>query len=148
MMDIIEAYLLEKKIGFAEIRGSTRNRREEIERFKNDPSCEVFVGSLQAAGAGIELTAASVVIHYDRWWNPAKENQATDRVHRMGQSRGVHVLKLITKKTIEERIHALIQKKNELFESVIGFDEQDHIKTLNRQELLELVKSIEKDIEL
>jgi len=147
MMDLIERYLSSKKICYAEIRGSTRNRRQEIERFKNDPSCLVFVASLQAAGAGIELTSASVVIHYDRWWNPAKENQATDRVHRIGQSRGVHVFKLVTKKTIEERIHNIIQDKNKLFESIITYDEQDEIKMLSRKELLELIKIIEKDIE-
>ncbi|MBM3207752.1 MAG: SWF/SNF helicase family protein, partial [Chlamydiae bacterium] len=148
MMDLIEKYLQMKNIGYAEIRGSTRNRREEIERFRNDPSCMVFVASLQAAGAGIELTSASVVIHYDRWWNPAKENQATDRVHRIGQSRGVHVFKLVTKKTIEERIHDIINKKNKLFESIITYDEQDEVKMLSRNELLELIKIIEKDIEL
>lgn len=147
MMDMIEKYLSMNKIGYAEIRGSTRNRRGEIERFKDDPSCEVFVASLQAAGAGIELTSASVVIHYDRWWNPAKENQATDRVHRIGQSRGVQVFKLVTKKSVEERIDELIEKKTKLFESVIGFDAQDHIKSLSRQELIELVNLLEKDIE-
>jgi SNF2 family DNA or RNA helicase len=147
MMDMIEMYLQKNQIGFAEIRGSTKNRREEIERFRKDPSCEVFVASLQAAGSGIELTSASVVIHYDRWWNPARENQATDRVHRMGQNRGVQVFKLVTKKSVEERIHELIEKKTKLFESVIGFDDQEHIKGLSRQELLELLKVLEKDIE-
>jgi hypothetical protein len=147
MMDMIEMYLKKNQIGFAEIRGSTKNRREEIERFRKDPSCEVFVASLQAAGSGIELTSASVVIHYDRWWNPARENQATDRVHRLGQNRGVQVFKLVTKKSVEERIHELIEKKTELFESVIGFDDQEHIKGLSRQELLELLKVLEKDIE-
>ena len=88
MLDIIENYLTEQSIEFASIRGSTRNRGEEIERFNRDPNCRVFVGSLQAAGLGIDLTAASVVIHYDRWWNAARENQATDRIHRIGQTRG------------------------------------------------------------
>ncbi|MEI8329657.1 MAG: DEAD/DEAH box helicase [Chlamydiia bacterium] len=147
MMDMIEKYLTLENIGFAEIRGSTRNRREPIERFRNDPHCEVFVGSLQAAGSGIELTAASVVIHYDRWWNPAKENQATDRVHRIGQQRGVQVFKFVTKKSVEERIHELIEKKNKLFESVIGYDAQDQMKTMSRQELLEFVAHLEKDLE-
>lgn len=147
MMDMIEKYLTLEKIGFAEIRGSTRNRREAIERFRDDPQCEVFVASLQAAGSGIELTAASVVIHYDRWWNPAKENQATDRVHRIGQQRGVQVFKFVTKKSVEERIHELIEKKNRLFASVVGYDPQDQIKTLSRQEMLELVAHLEKDID-
>ena len=140
MLDIIESYLTENQIGFAAIRGSTRNRKAEVERFQNDPHCTVFVGSLQAAGVGIDLIAASFVIHYDRWWNPAKENQATDRVHRMGQSRGVQVFKMVTLHTIEEHIHHLIEKKLGLIERVVGFDEQNELKTLARGDLLELVR--------
>ena len=87
-----------------------------------------------AGGVGIDLTAASVVIHYDRWWNPAKENQATDRVHRIGQNRGVQVFKLVTKDTIEEHIHDLIEKKKGLFEEVIGVEDQ--IQYLSREELV------------
>ncbi len=146
MLDIIEMHLKEKNIGFAGIRGNTQNRKLQLENFKNDPKCEVFVASLQAAGVGIELTSASVVIHYDRWWNPARENQATDRVHRMGQSRGVQVFKLVTKNSIEEHIHNLIEKKAHLMESIVGFDEHDQVKSLNKQELLELMSLLEKDI--
>jgi superfamily II DNA or RNA helicase len=147
MLDIIELYLKEKKIGFAGIRGSTRNRKEQLERFKEDPKCEVFVASLQAAGVGIDLVSASVVIHYDRWWNPAKENQATDRVHRIGQKRGVQVFKMVTKNTIEEHIHRLIEKKLGLMEGVIGFDEHDRIKGLDREELVELLRLMNQDIQ-
>lgn len=148
MLDILGKYLKSQGIEYAEIRGSTRNRGEQIERFQKDPECEVFLGSLQAAGVGIDLTAASVVIHYDRWWNPAKENQATDRVHRIGQSRGVQVFKLVTKKTIEERIHNLIEEKKGLLEDVVGFDDQDVIKHFTKQELLSLLKEIEEDLSL
>ena len=143
MLDIIESYLKEHKIGYAAIRGSTRDRKEQVERFRDDPNCIVFVGSLQAAGVGIDLISASVVIHYDRWWNPAKENQATDRVHRMGQSRGVQVFKMVARGTVEEHIHNLIEKKLGLMEHVIGFDEQDQLKTLSRDDLLELLKLME-----
>ncbi|MBS0654253.1 MAG: DEAD/DEAH box helicase, partial [Verrucomicrobia bacterium] len=80
MLDIMELHLKKKKIGYAQIRGQTKNRADEVGRFQKDPACMVFLGSLQAAGLGIDLTAASIVIHYDRWWNPARENQATDRV--------------------------------------------------------------------
>lgn len=139
MLDIIGMHLRTHKIPFAEIRGSTRDRKEQVERFDKDPKCEVFLGSLQAAGVGIDLIAASVVIHYDRWWNPAKENQATDRVHRMGQKRGVQVFKLVTKNTIEEHIHMLIERKLSLARGVIGFDDQDQIKGLEREELIELL---------
>lgn len=147
MMDIIEKYLEGQGIGFAEIRGSSRDRREALTRFKEDPECVVFVASLQAAGVGIDLTAASVVIHYDRWWNPAREDQATDRVHRMGQSRGVQVFKLVTKKSVEEKIHALILKKKGILDEVVGFDEQDMVKKLTKQEIFELLSSLEKDLQ-
>ncbi|MDE3046704.1 MAG: DEAD/DEAH box helicase, partial [Verrucomicrobiota bacterium] len=111
MLNIIESYLKKKGIGFATIKGSTRDRPEQLRRFREDPACEVFVASLLAAGVGIDLTVASIVIHYDRWWNPAKENQATDRVHRIGQNRGVQVFKLVTKHSIEEHIHEMIERK-------------------------------------
>jgi len=146
MLAIIENYLKKKGIGFATIKGSTRNRAEELRRFKEDPRCEVFVGSLLAAGVGIELSAASVVIHYDRWWNPAKENQATDRVHRIGQSRGVQVFKLIAKNTIEEHIHKLIERKKGLIEKMIGKDDVDQIKTLSRDELIDLFYQMEEQV--
>ena len=80
----------------------------------------IFLGSLQAAGLGIDLTAASVVIHYDRWWNAARENQATDRVHRIGQLRGVQIFKFMTQSSIEEKIDALITKKKNLLEHIVS----------------------------
>ncbi|HEY4830993.1 MAG TPA: DEAD/DEAH box helicase, partial [Waddliaceae bacterium] len=114
MLDIIENYLQGKGWGYAQIRGDTINRREELKRFQEDPNCVCFIGSLQAAGLGIDLTAASVVIMYDRWWNAARENQAIDRVHRIGQKWGVQVYKLITKHTIEEKIDQMITRKGRL----------------------------------
>lgn len=143
MLTLIERYLTEQKIGFSAIRGSTRDRKAQLDAFRDDPNKEVFVASLQAVGVGVDLVSASVVIHYDRWWNPAKENQATDRVHRIGQNRGVQVFKLVTKGTIEEQIHQLIEKKKGLAESVLGFDDQDQIKKINRQELIQLFKELE-----
>ncbi len=147
MLDMMEAYLNEHKIQYATIRGSTRNRKEQLDRFRDDPHCEIFLASLQAVGVGVDLVSASVVIHYDRWWNPARENQATDRVHRIGQNRGVQVFKLVTKGTIEEHIHRLIEKKTLLMEGVIGFDDQDQIKGLDREELLQLLWLIDIDLQ-
>ncbi len=146
MMNIIESYLEEENIGYAEIRGSTKDRRQQVMRFKEDPTCEVFVASLQAAGVGIDLVAASVVIHYDRWWNPAKEDQATDRVHRIGQVRGVQVFKMVSKHTIEEHIHRLIERKIDLIQSVIGYDAHEAIQTFDREELIELLRQVHRDI--
>jgi superfamily II DNA or RNA helicase len=145
MLAIIETYLRKKNIGFATIKGATRDRAEQLRLFRDDPTCEVFTASLLAAGVGIDLTVASVVIHYDRWWNPAKENQATDRVHRIGQSRGVQVFKLVTKNTIEEHIHAIIEKKGSLMEELIGKDDADQISTLSREELMAVFEAIWKE---
>lgn len=142
MLDIIQYHLTENGIGFASIRGSTTNRGEELKRFNTDPQCEVFVGSLQASGLGVELTAASVVIHYDRWWNAARENQATDRVHRIGQKRGVQVFKMVTKGTFEERIDAMITRKAQLMEDVVGIDDHRILKHFNRDEIIELLQSV------
>lgn len=139
MLDIIENHLKEREWGFAQIRGDTINRREEIKRFQEDPDCVVFIGSLQAAGLGIDLTAASVVILYDRWWNAAKENQAIDRVHRIGQKWGVQVYKLITKNTIEEKIDRMITHKGRLLEEVIAVDDQAILKKFTRSELIDLL---------
>jgi superfamily II DNA or RNA helicase len=142
MLAIIEEYLKKKGIGFASIKGSTRDRSDQLRRFREDPGCEIFLASLLAAGVGIDLTVASIVIHYDRWWNPAKENQATDRVHRIGQNRGVQVFKLVTKNTVEEHIHQLIEKKKGLLEEVVGQDDVDQIRSLSREELIEIFESL------
>ncbi len=142
MLDIIEAYLTENEIGFAAVRGSTLRRHEQIDRFNQDPTCEVFVGSLQAVGLGIDLTAGSVVIHYDRWWNAARENQATDRVHRIGQTRGVQVFKLVTTGTFEEKIDQMISRKGRLMEDVVGIDDANTLKSLTRRDMMELLELV------
>ena len=146
MMDIMEKHLQSEGIKYSTIRGSTSNRREQVHRFQNDPEYEVFVGSLNAAGVGIDLTAASVVIHYDRWWNPARENQATDRVHRMGQSRGVSVFKFVTKHSLEEHIHNIIERKARLIENIVGYDSENDFKQLGRDELKKILKQIQEDV--
>ncbi|MCC5832739.1 MAG: DEAD/DEAH box helicase [Chlamydiales bacterium] len=146
MLDIIENYLKERKWGYAQIRGDTVNRREELRRFQEDPDCLVFIGSLQAAGLGIDLTAASVVIMYDRWWNAARENQAIDRVHRIGQKWGVQVYKLITKGTIEEKIDKMITRKGQLLEDIVAADDQSVLKKFSRSELIDLLSYHEPEI--
>lgn len=99
----------------------------------------VFLASLLAGGSGIDLQAGNVVIHYDRWWNAAKEDQATDRVHRMGQKHGVQVFKLVTLGTLEEKISAIIDKKRMLVESVIAHDDPRVLKAFSKQQLVELL---------
>lgn len=139
MMDLIEAELRRRGVGFADLRGSSMNRGECLKRFREDASCRVFVCSLLAGGVGIDLTAASVVIHYDRWWNAAREEQATDRVHRLGQTRGVQVFKLVTQGTLEEKIDRMISAKKALMDSVVESDAA-LFKTFSREELAELLR--------
>lgn len=141
MLDIIQYYLNERGIQFASIRGSTTDRGEQLKKFNQNPDCEVFLGSLQATGLGVELTAASVVIHYDRWWNAARENQATDRVHRIGQKRGVQVFKMVTKGTFEEKIDAMITRKGQLMEDVVGVDDHRILKNFSRDDIIDLLQN-------
>jgi len=139
MLELIEQHLDARAIGFASIKGSTRERGAEIARFRDDDSCRVFTASLRAGGLGIDLTSASVVIHYDRWWNQAREDQATDRVHRLGQNKGVQVIKLITRGTVEEKIDELIARKARLATELIQTDDPALVKQFSVEELEELL---------
>jgi len=136
MIRIIGSYLEKSGIGHVILTGASKNRGELIETFNADPDCRVFVGSLKAGGTGIDLVAGSVVIHYDRWWNAAKEDQATDRVHRIGQRRGVQVFKLVTLGTLEEKISAIIEEKRKLMADIVREDDPGLLKSFNREELL------------
>lgn len=138
MMDIISHYLKTNQIGYTELRGDTPDRGKRLEIFQDDPDCKVFLCSLLAGGLGIDLTAASVCIHYDRWWNPAKENQATDRLHRLGQTRGVQVFKLQMPGTVEDRISQIIESKMNLSGALIE-ESSTGLKTFSRKELLDLL---------
>ncbi|GAA2492262.1 DEAD/DEAH box helicase [Winogradskya humida] len=118
--------------------GLSKARRDElVDRFQNDPEPMLFLLSLKAAGTGLNLTAANHVIHYDRWWNPAVEDQATDRAFRIGQSRNVQVRKFICTGTLEEKIDAMIERKKALASSVVGTGE-DWVSELNTDQLREL----------
>lgn len=103
---------------------SLKKRTEMVERFQNIRSAQVFILSLKAAGTGLNLTAATNVIHYDLWWNPAVEAQATDRAYRIGQHRNVQVYRFITKGTFEEKINAMIQDKKQLADLTVGTGEK------------------------
>jgi len=141
MVDIFSHYLGSLHVDHEILTGSSRNRDKRIRRFNDDPECRVFIGSLKAGGVGIDLTAASVVIHYDRWWNAAREDQATDRVHRFGQTRGVQVFKLVTENTLEERIDQIIEQKKLLSQTTLTEDDPDAVKHFTREELIELLSS-------
>lgn len=138
MIDLICNYLKKQGVGYVDLRGDTQDRGARLEKFSSDPNCRVFVCSLLAGGLGIDLTAASVCIHYDRWWNPAKENQATDRLHRYGQTRGVQVFKLQISGTVEDRIASIIQSKMDLSGALIE-ESSAGLKAFSRQDLLKLL---------
>jgi len=140
MLDMIEEHLRSLGVGYSGLRGATRRRGEAIKKFQNDEGCRVFVASLLAGGLGVDLTAGSVVIHYDRWWNAAREDQATDRVHRIGQARGVQVFRMITKGTLEERIDGIIKHKRRLAEQLLETDPALGLKLLTRDDLLDILK--------
>lgn len=115
-------------------------RRELVERFQNDELAPFFVLSLKAGGSGLNLTAASHVIHFDRWWNPAVENQATDRAFRIGQRRNVLVHKFVCRGTVEERIDALIRSKQQLVNDVLEGGAERLLTEMSDRELLDLVR--------
>ena len=115
-------------------------RRELVKRFQQDELTPFFVLSLKAGGAGLNLTAASHVIHFDRWWNPAVENQATDRAFRIGQQKNVLVHKFICRGTVEERIDKLIESKQALVKDVLEGGAELLLTEMSDRELLELVK--------
>jgi superfamily II DNA or RNA helicase len=120
MLDLIKPELHARDIPFVELRGETRDRVTPVTRFQ-EGGVPLFLVSLKAGGTGLNLTAADTVIHYDPWWNPAVERQATDRAHRIGQNKAVFVYKLIVAGTVEERIIELQQRKAELAAGI--FDE-------------------------
>ena len=105
--------------------GTSKVQREAmVDRFQNDPAApRIFLLSLKAGGVGLNLTRANHVFHYDRWWNPAVENQATDRAFRIGQTRNVQVHKFVCQGTLEERVHEMIESKKALSEQVVGTGE-------------------------
>ncbi len=116
-----------------------KKRRELVDSFQRDDGPPFFVLSLKAGGTGLNLTAASHVVHFDRWWNPAVESQATDRAFRIGQKKNVLVHKLVCRGTVEERIDELIASKRELAEKVVGEGAEKLLTEMSNDELLRLV---------
>ncbi|MDT8410621.1 MAG: DEAD/DEAH box helicase [Wenzhouxiangellaceae bacterium] len=119
MLGLIENELSKRGIAYAKLTGQTRKRDEAIERFRSG-EVGLFLISLKAGGVGLNLTEADTVIHYDPWWNPAVEHQATDRAHRIGQDKPVFIYRLVTEGTVEEKILALQQRKQKLADDIYG----------------------------
>ena len=114
--------LAEHGIDYESMTGATRDRREVVEHFNNDPDCRVLLMTLKTGGVGLNLTVADTVFIFEPWWNKAAEEQAINRLHRFGQKAKVHSYSIITRDTIEEKILQLQKQKTKLFEGLIGTD--------------------------
>ena len=119
---------------------SVRKRGQMVEKFNGEEYVPYMVLSVKAGGTGLNLTKANHVIHFDRWWNPAVENQATDRAFRIGQKKNVFVHKMICEKTVEEKIDAMISSKKELAENVIGSGGEKWLTEMGNEELLSIMR--------
>jgi superfamily II DNA or RNA helicase len=139
MLGLLRDELDARQTPFCYLDGSTRDRAQVVEKFQGDPSIPVFLISLKAGGVGLNLTGADTVIHFDPWWNPAVEAQATDRAHRIGQKKVVTSYKLITRGTVEEKILNLQTRKRALTEAMLG-DEEQFVQSLSWEEIQELLE--------
>ena len=141
MLALIEPELEQRKINYSKLTGQTRNREEVINAFQ-EGDARVFLISLKAGGTGLNLTAADTVIHYDPWWNPAVEQQATDRAYRIGQDKPVFVYKLLTEETVEEKILKLQEKKQALSDALYS-GKQQQTAVFDHDDLLDLLKPLD-----
>ncbi|MEN3275301.1 MAG: hypothetical protein V7631_1091 [Massilia sp.] len=141
MLALIEEELTARGIRYAILTGETRDRSAQVAAFQQG-AVPIFLISLKAGGVGLNLTAADTVIHYDPWWNPAAENQATDRAWRIGQDKPVFVYKLIAKGTLEEKIQQLQQKKSELAQSILAEGESQKM-ALTQEDLQAIFAPLE-----
>ncbi|MEM9416155.1 MAG: C-terminal helicase domain-containing protein [Planctomycetota bacterium] len=138
MLGLIRKRLDERGIKYAYLDGQTRNRKDVVKRFQDDPDLPVFLISLKAGGVGLNLTAAEYVFIMDPWWNPAVEAQAIDRTHRIGQTKPVFAYRMICEDTVEQRILELQGRKRDLAEAIVG-GEENIIANLTRDDLERLL---------
>src|SRR4029079_15738037 len=138
LLDRIEPHLRTAGLGFVRLDGSTRDRAAVVSEFQSPSGPPVMLVSLKAGGTGLNLTAADHVFLVDPWWNPAVEDQAGSRAHRIGQERPVMVYRLVAKDTVEEGILALQQRKRNLAEAALG--EADQAGGITRDDLLALLQ--------
>src|SRR5690606_10025602 len=139
MLDLIQKELTKREINFLTLTGKTKNREAVVNEFQNDPAIKIFLISLKAGGTGLNLTEADYVYLVDPWWNPAVENQAVDRSHRIGQTKNVTAIRLICPDTVEEKIMKMQQSKKELAKNLITED-SSFLKSLSKENLLSLFK--------
>jgi SNF2 family DNA or RNA helicase len=139
MLSILRAKLEEKGIKYCYLDGATKNRLEECVKFNKDESIPLFLISLHAGGTGLNLTGADMVVHFDPWWNPAVEDQATDRAHRIGQKKTVYIVKMIASNTIEERVLQLQQKKQLVIDATIGTTDSQIVNNLTYDDVKSII---------
>jgi superfamily II DNA or RNA helicase len=137
MLHLLRDEARRREIGFCYLDGQTVDRQGEIDRFQRDAGVPLFLISLKVGGTGLNLTGADTVIHFDPWWNPAVEDQATSRAHRFGQQRAVQAYKLIAAGTVEEKIQALQARKREIFNASVG--DETFVAGLSGEEMEELL---------
>ncbi|HCC30714.1 MAG TPA: SNF family helicase, partial [Marinilabiliales bacterium] len=135
-LNLYKTYLEENGLKYSLLTGHTRNRQQVIDEFQNDPEIRVFLISLKAGGVGLNLTAADYVFLLDPWWNPAAENQAINRAHRIGQDKNVFVYRFISSGSIEEKIMKLQDRKSELADVFINTN--NPFKALSAEKIKEL----------
>ena len=138
MLTLLKERLAAEGIEYCYLDGATTDRAKVVEKFQATTTIPVFLISLKAGGVGLNLTGADTVVHFDPWWNPAVEDQATDRAHRIGQTRVVTSYKLITRDTVEEKILTLQQRKREIIQATIG-GEEEFAASLSWAEIQELL---------
>jgi len=138
MLTLLKERLTAEGIEYCYLDGSTTDRAKVVEKFQSTATIPVFLISLKAGGVGLNLTGADTVVHFDPWWNPAVEDQATDRAHRIGQTKVVTSYKLITRDTVEEKILTLQNRKRELIQATIG-GEEEFAASLSWDEIQELL---------
>jgi SNF2 family DNA or RNA helicase len=137
MLELLKTEADKRGLQYLYLDGRTKDRMAKVDDFNRPDGPPLFFISLKAGGTGLNLTAADYVIHYDPWWNPAVEDQATDRTHRIGQTRAVISYKLITRGTVEEKILSLQKRKKDLAAGVLGGD-GDFGKSLTEQDIQDL----------
>ena len=139
MLQLIAGELQSAGVKFCYLDGATKDRLGECNRFNRDPSIPVFLISLMAGGTGLNLTGADMVIHYDPWWNPAVENQATDRAHRIGQKKTVYVMKMIAAGSVEEKVLALQRKKEAVIAATVDTTDAAVMEKLTAEDVAALL---------
>jgi superfamily II DNA or RNA helicase len=139
MLKVLRDEFEKRGISYCYLDGSTQDRLAQCQRFNQTPSIPVFLISLKAGGTGLNLTGADMVVHFDPWWNPAVEDQATDRAHRIGQKKTVYSIKLIAEHTVEEKVLAMQQRKQAIINATIGVTDEAVMSKLTFDDIKDLI---------